>query len=121
LWTDLIEPLPPPFTYPVLRLNIEQKWWDHADSFLARNIAHFGLSDQKLVKLGILWTLSQQRPGDSKVPSKFVRVPGQRTGRFWHNIIDLNLAQERNEGILDRFTDLGGMAGSKKVVVIELC
>lgn len=98
----------------MLRLNIEQERWDHTDSLLARNVAHFSLGNQKLVKLCILWALSQQRPGDSKVPSKLVRIPWQRTRRFWHNIIDFDVAQERNKGILDRFTDLGSMAGSKR-------
>jgi hypothetical protein len=94
----------------VLRLDIKKKRGDHRNSLLTRDVSNLGLGDQELVEFGILGRFLQQGTGDIVVPSKIIRVPSQRARGVCNGAVDGDVAQVRNECVLDRVTDLNCVA-----------
>lgn len=101
------------YSYPVLRLDIKQKWRDHADGLLTTDVANLGFCDQERMELCILDALFQKSAGNIKVPAKLVGVPSKGAGRISNDSIDRDVAQVRHKGILDRVADLSSVAVGK--------
>lgn len=107
-------------TYPVLRLDIKKERGNHRNSLLTRDVSNLGLGDQELVEFGILGRFLQQCTGDIIMPSKIIRVPGQRARGVCDGAVDRDVAQVRNECVLDRVTDLDCVATISIVSSVRL-